>query len=613
MARKGRHQRGGRTTPKGTRPGGFRPQEWGAGPEPDEPDLLRQVRAELAAGDPLGLLADVSGLAAVTDPRLQELARGSDPGPPLEELVASLEDVDCLETTALLAGLAHLAADDFQRRRAARIVAARRHPLPAWLDRVGEAVAYRAAEMVHVLGDGDDVIVGVRFADGQELTAVVYVDHNLGTVAKDGFAVPGPIDALLTEMQGIQDPDEEMEWRELPLADARARLEDAVETGSHVWPPLESDTWPVCRPLVEWIARLLPDGGTGYQRPEWSDADRRALAEDFFASAEGRPLDGDAHRQLFESILWFACDYGPGDPLRWSPPAVESILADWLPRKIVAEPAFLAPAPDLLRAFVRYAHRERGIRRRWTDETLAAVDACEADYQRTIRSPRPQGPMALLAAMGAVDPEGPWPEPGDTSGVLAGLLAGGRPQLAGYEEMMLERLRRDVGGDAALEALDAAPLPDEALDWSGIPDDVRPTVEEVAAAADRCCDELLDAEYRTACRRLLARAASGDPQVFRRKARTDIAAAALVWVVGQGNDLFVPSRGGMRVKDLAGHFGMASSANFSQRAKTLLKAAGYPEDEAHQAAYEFAFGTADLLVSDQRRHLIDLRDRYTSA
>ena len=49
---------------------------------------------------------------------------------------------------------------------------------------------YRAQEMVHVLGDGDNVHVAVRFAGGAELTAVVYIDHNMGTLVKDAFVVP---------------------------------------------------------------------------------------------------------------------------------------------------------------------------------------------------------------------------------------------------------------------------------------------------------------------------------------------------------------------------------------------------------------------------------------
>src|SRR3712207_8869242 len=44
---------------------------------------------------------------------------------------------------------------------------------------------------------------------------------------------------------------------------------------SLVFPLLTSDTWPACRPLVEWAVGLLPAGGRGYVRPEWSEAEDR--------------------------------------------------------------------------------------------------------------------------------------------------------------------------------------------------------------------------------------------------------------------------------------------------------------------------------------------------
>ena len=91
---------------------------------------------------------------------------------------------------------------------------------------------------------------------------------------------------------------------------------------------------------------------------------------------------------------------------------MEILLADWIPRKIMASPGQLSKVPALLRAFIRFCHAERGIRPVLTDQTLAAVDEYEPEYQRVIRSPRPQGPMALLAAMGVLADEEWQEEPG---------------------------------------------------------------------------------------------------------------------------------------------------------------------------------------------------------
>ena len=122
------------------------------------------------------------------------------------------------------------------------------------------------------------------------------------------------------------DPD--VAFTDLDPADARARITEAIELGAITVPPLETDTWPACRPLVEWMVGLLPDGGTGYVRPEWPDEARQALAERFFASPFGAGLDDADRRGLLESLVWFGADYGPGDPLRWSPVAVEMLMAD---------------------------------------------------------------------------------------------------------------------------------------------------------------------------------------------------------------------------------------------------------------------------------------------
>lgn len=601
MARR-RHGNGGRTTPKGTRAGRAGPGR----PSPRrEPDLLADVRARLATGEPLDLLAEVSSLVAAVDPRQRDrfgrTADAGPPGPTLDELVRTFGEVDRFETSALLAVVGELAPDELVRARARRFLAGRPHGLPPWLVRLGSAEADRAVELGHVLGDGDNIMVGLRLPGGHagdhELSTVLYVDHNLGTVAKDGFAVPVPVDELVTLFQGYEDDPGDSVWRDLDPADARARIGEAIDHGALLYPPLENDTWPASRPLIEWVARLLPPGGTGYVRPVWDEDDTADLAAAFFASAPGRAFDDAEHRRLAEALLWFGTDYGPGDPLRWSPVAVELLLSDWIPRKIVAPPAFLSLAPDLLRAFIVYAHTRRGIRPGLTAETLAAVDTWEPEYQATIGGPRPQGPLALLAAVGVVDPDGPWPPPD------------GLDWSATLEERVLDSLRRAVGGDDALLALDDAPLPDEAFAWDGVPDDLRGKVGKVVALCDRCCDELLTVEYRTACRRLLARVVADGPEAIRRRGRADTAAAAVCWAVGKANGLFTGAVDGILVKDLMAHFGLGQSS-VSQRAAALLRAAGIASTRWYEPAWDLALGDPGLLVSSHRRHLMERRDRY---
>lgn len=569
-----------------------------------EPDLLDGIEQALRDPHPLALVSMVSAMFSLTD------ARGRDPfdehDEPVERdtLIESFIEIDNRQTTAILHVLAVLVDDELTAARVRKELATRRHPVPDWLADLHRTELTDVVEIVHVLGDGDDILIGMRFPGGAEGTALIYIDHNLGTVVKDAFVLEAPVaEVVATHRDKVADPD--TTFRDLAPADARTRITDAIEHGAQVYPPLETDSWPTCRPLVEWLVRQLPAGGRGYERPEWTDAATARLSDEFFASPYGAKLDDGDRRALLDSILWFGIDYGPGDPLRWSPVNVEIILTDWIPRKIVADVAYLSKAPNLLRAFIRCCHDRRGIRAALTTETLEAVDRWEPEYQRLIRSPRPQGAHAIAAALQQAaasagdDPYGADPYDDDQYDDFLDEL-----DIPPYPELVLESLDRAVGGRQALLNLDATPLPDEDFEWSGIPEDIHGAVGEVLALCDACSADLFDTEFRTACRRFLSRAAAGDPIAFRRRnAKASIGAATICWVIAKANGLIGWYGAGMQVKELTAYFGAASS---SQRAGVFLRAAGMD----NQLYGAMDLGTPDLLVSARRSKILRSRDNY---
>ncbi|MDP9134055.1 MAG: DUF6398 domain-containing protein, partial [Actinomycetota bacterium] len=484
-----------------------------------EPDLVERIADALDADDPLELLELASTLLDVVDRRSDDPFRPDPDRPTREQLLESLFTAPLSETSALLAAVAALSGDDVLRRRVSREIAGRNHALPVWLAEVSKAVAEpEAVEVTHALGDGDDVLVSVTLPGGHPLTAVVFIDHNSGSIVKDAFVVPGPLDEIVATVRAARASDSDLADSPLSPADAKVRIIEAVERGARTFPPAETETWPASRPLVEWMTSLLPDGGTGYERPGWPDDAVDDLARRFRASPFAAGVDDPD--DLLSSLLWFGTGYGPGDPMRWSPTAVEILLLDWIPRKIVADVEHLTRAPDLLRAFIRFCHHERGIRPGLTEETVTAVDEFEPEYQQLIRSDRLQGPEALLAAMGVYDPEDAEDDASeDDVEAVEAVVA----------EIMLETLSDAVGGEDALAGLGTDPLPDEPFAWDLVAPDVHARVGEVLDLVERCCTELLDDEYRTACRRLLADVAAGDPEIFRRRGRAQTAAAAVCW------------------------------------------------------------------------------------
>ncbi|MBA2489470.1 MAG: hypothetical protein H0V36_09175, partial [Chloroflexi bacterium] len=556
----------------------------------EDQQLFQGLRQALRSDGPIELLSMMSGFVAVTDPRARDPFARDVQAPDLGDLVESFVGAPYAETTAALMVIRALVTDELMQARISRELAQRRQPMPDWL--VGLARSQIEPEvwfLTHVLGDGDDYLIGVSLPSGHSLSVLVYVDHNLGTVVKDAFVVPEPLeDFALKVGTTIDDPDQTL-TRTDP-ATARAAIEAAIEHGSRFYPPLSTDSWPMCRPLVEWILRQLPPGAVAPERKEWSTEETAAIATDFFASRFGAALDHEEERSLLETVLWFGTDYATGDPFRWSPVTVELLLDDWFPRKVVAEPAYLSKLPDLVRAFIRYCHDRLGIRAALTAETLAAVDHYEPGYQRAIRSARPQGPAALLAQI----------FDGEDGGGGEGDLSTG--------DILLEGLDRKVGGRMQLMNLDDYPLPDEPFEWAAIPDDVRPVVREVLDVCDRCAAELLDTEHRTAMRRFLSRAAVADPAIFRRKASPVRAAAAVAWVVCRANDTVGAYWSGLSVQDLLAWFGVKGSV--AQRAEPFLRANGV---DPHRLYGTMDLETSDLLTSKRRASIIKSRDRWMDA
>ncbi len=542
-----------------------------------EPDLVDRVRRTLDADHPLDLLILAGQLLEVTRPQPSDALIGRS-GPELDPFLDSLLGVDSPETTALLhAILALLPRGGHRTGEIRREVQHRRWPLPACVQALDEFRIVDAMEFTHVLGDGDNVMVSVEWPDGAAMTVLVYIDHNLGTIVKDAFPVPEPMRAM-TDRVWI-DLEADSHLGPIDPADARARIMEAIEEGERMLPPITTETWPACRAIVEMVARRLPDGGTGYVRPEWTEKDEAELISAFLASDAARVVREDRDTgDLVGTLIWFATDYGPGDPLRWSPVSVEIVMVDWFPRKVHADRRYMGRMPDVLQAFIRYAHDVRSIPSHLTEQTLEAVTRWEPEYRRAVARPQ-ASPLDLLMSAGGFDED---------------------PR--SFEEYMMESLAAQVGGQEALDSLDTAPLLDEPFDWTGIPDDIHERVGEVLALTDACCDDLLDVEYRTIVRRLLARVAAGDPEVFRRKGRADTAAGALVWMAGTANDLFRR----MTVKDLQAWFGLTSSP--SSRAETFTKAAGFPQTQYRREP----LGDPAYLHSAKRRSLIESRDRYRS-
>jgi hypothetical protein len=337
--------------------------------------LRDAIRRALAGRHPLSLLSLASFMIHVAKPEpLISLKSGRRDTNSWDRVLTSLIGVRNRETTALLAVVAELLVDDpAPQLRCRRELAERDEHLPQWITALPQVEVYRAVRRTNVFGDVDELVVGLRLDGGHELTIAVQIDHNMLSSVADAGVVPDPIDQTLAR---VAESSSDTHVFEMRLADARVWIEDAL-TKPTLAP--ETDTWPLYRALVQWLVGRLPAGGE-HRSPAGEWESNEELCDRFFATSSAAPFTDSSHRELLLELF----ETGTGGPLRWSAARVERAIGgtpyceDSIPLDVALD------APDLLRAFIPYAHAQSGIRDELTSRTLAMVDALRSSYKREV-------------------------------------------------------------------------------------------------------------------------------------------------------------------------------------------------------------------------------------
>lgn len=345
-----------------------RPDSRGTPPETVFRDALLAGVDSPTPSPMLGVAGLVLSIAAGAD----------DPAASLDDIVRGLVTAGRVETLATALTVATLTNDVELRRRVRREIADRGLVLPRWLAELDRAEPVgRAVEISTVFRDVDTLLVGVTVPGGHPLTAVVHIDNECGAVATDGYVVQGPLAAVVPLLAGDGDPD--VRARDVSPADARAR----IVTGLRFRPwPWVSESWNRSRPVIEWMATRLPEGGRDDVQQDLSDDEMDELVDRFLATYD--PWLRRQLGQLVEGVLWAGRANGIGDPLVWSPSNVRRLLDSGL-SALDPETPLLHRAPDVLRDLICHGHAERGLRQELTDDALAAVATCAAAFRTAVR------------------------------------------------------------------------------------------------------------------------------------------------------------------------------------------------------------------------------------
>jgi hypothetical protein len=560
----------------------------GSGPlSPERPELLEMIAQATSMDSPTMLLDLASSLLAAN-----EIAQQQSPDvASIQELGIEMLDNVAAETEPLLRIWAEMLGDEIFRRRVHRDLSATgSNSLPEWIHRADQIRPRRASTVISEVRIEETIFLEISTAGGPTTLATA-VERSGSPFLEDAYLIDDSIDSVLADV--ASNPEFTGDRVDLSLADAAARLSEAFDMGEHMYPPTETETWPGMRGLLEWMLRLLPAGGTGFDFRMWEPEDISEIVEDFLRSPHAAKLseqEAEHAHQLFE----LQANYGNNDPLRWSGSFVTRLMCELYPRKNIAPDDYMLLMPTALSALVVYANERSGIDDVFTDNCLAAIEANRSRYEELVTGERRD--------------DSPFPGAGPDE-YLSELLTDLEDPESMIGRLLLDACAEAAGSYDALRSLDTEPLPSEGLETTGVAEDIIGRLRSLETAILQASDELFgEPELATVTLRLLTEIARADPEIFRRRFADRTVIAALFWITAKNNDLFPRSGGNptaMTIGRLQKRLGVSTSPK--AKATTLLKAIGYDLNDFS----EVVLGDPRYLISSYRRKIITTRDEFS--
>jgi hypothetical protein len=263
-------------------------------------------------------------------------------------------------------------------------------PAPPWADALRRIALEQVSMAEDPHGDVAVIVASFSYGGGRRHYVTALVDYNMrGMVTKasmpDEARVAGLLDGLVPEFADIEFH---------PAEPARAAA--ILATGLEVRRAADSDVVELREGDVDQraVLNLVEARLRRFPRPARDGRPRtpspRAcgrLVADFLDSAAGDDLGVEPEHVEFvaRQLVDFKVRYGDGDPQRWSPMVVSAFMGEWFPRKATADPESIECLPEVLRRWVRWAGRGRGLTSDLVHETLMAVDESERTFQEACR------------------------------------------------------------------------------------------------------------------------------------------------------------------------------------------------------------------------------------
>ncbi|MFI6782450.1 hypothetical protein [Micromonospora sp. NPDC050276] len=293
---------------------------------------------------------------------------------------------------------------------------------PSWTTQLGRVHLTGTWAYGDVYGDQTSYLATFAYDDesgGSEHALVALVDHNIG-ITKDIF-VGGPAERILDQVRQMCADDELTWFRTEDPARLRGEVARHLAVTDDLGELPGEGSLATDRALVGARLAVLPTAAapTGPVEVEpLSAAERTDLVRRFLAAPEAAhfgldAVDGPELASLhfcLSLLLDHSASFPDADPMRWSPAVSGLFLLDWVHRRAVLDMDDAAMLPRVLRAWARYASRQRGLPDAATTRTDEAIEEMVPEFARLYSTGERRSPataaVAQLMADG-VDPDDP--------------------------------------------------------------------------------------------------------------------------------------------------------------------------------------------------------------
>ncbi|RKF27434.1 hypothetical protein [Micromonospora globbae] len=280
---------------------------------------------------------------------------------------------------------------------------------PAWSGQLGRVHLTGSWAYGDVYGDQTSYVATFAYDDdagGPEHAMVALIDHNIG-ITKDIF-VGGPAERILDQVRQMCAADELTWFREEDPARIRGEVARHLAVTDDLGELPGEGALATDRALAGARLAVLPAApATAPPVAEPLSADERTrLVRRFLASPEaaraGLDTVDDAELASLHFCLGLLLDHAASfpdaDPLRWSPAVAGLFLLDWVHRRAVLDMDDAAMLPRVLRAWARYAARQRGLPAIAVAQTDAAIEEMVPEFARLYSTGERRSPATAAVA-----------------------------------------------------------------------------------------------------------------------------------------------------------------------------------------------------------------------